>query len=216
MSMRWFGGVRDRGYWGQLPFSERENRCLPPPFHAFPLLRIHLSSAPQDRTSRHIPFAPGPSMEGETGDVKLIMDGVVARDPWLVACGPDFARGSAFICGCIASAALGVLCGGSVPLCPAEAEGLPGPFFGRRHQQLDCIDDGDNLPAVPANPFLKAFEPGRKGLIRREHLTQASERPNDIDTGLHSLRRIQDAGGHDGPVLGEGIGSLAPTSASCV
>src|SRR2546422_5776774 len=80
-------------------------------------------------------------------------------------------------------------------------------LVGRRGHELADGDDERADGLIVARDF--AFHLGKlfgELLVTGDPLTKVYKSPHDKDADLDGPRRIEDAGGHNGAVLGEGIG----------
>ena len=83
--------------------------------------------------------------------------------------------------------------------------------LGRRrvHQLADGGEDGGDRLIVGGEPLLEPcfelIEASRQLPVRGEHLTQPHEGAHHVDAHLDGARAVEDRGGHDGSVLGEGV-----------
>jgi len=81
-------------------------------------------------------------------------------------------------------------------------------FLGRSgsHQLADGGDQLLDRFVVTADLAFELIELGGQILVRQHQLPQFHERPNDEHADLHRSRRIEQASGHKGAVLGDGQG----------
>lgn len=62
------------------------------------------------------------------------------------------------------------------------------------------------------NFFLELAKLAGKVLVRGDELAQLDKGANDIDADINGPWAIKIIGRHDGPVLGEGVGQVAPAA----
>jgi len=78
------------------------------------------------------------------------------------------------------------------------------------HDALENLHDGRFVEVETAFEFLLQLRQlARHRSAVGEHRPHLYEGPHGKDAHLHGLRTVQDVGGHDGPVLGEGVGQDA-------
>jgi len=82
------------------------------------------------------------------------------------------------------------------------------PFTGD-HQFLDGVDQVLNGGVVSFEAAVQLVDFGGKLAVFDKHLAHAHEGSNHEDAHFDSPLRIEDGCGHDGAVLGEGVGRVA-------
>ena len=96
-----------------------------------------------------------------------------------------------------------------------EADGGFGRGFGFLHEVADGVDEGEDLVVVVLEFVLEFGEFVCELLVGGEEFAEFDEGADDEEAGVDGLRAVEDGGGHDGAVFGEGVGERAASSAPC-
>src|SRR6187397_1470906 len=97
-----------------------------------------------------------------------------------------------------------------------------GPLYGfaRLHQGADCAQDLDNRLVVTRQALVDtSLQRGKlpcKFVVGCNKVSQANERPHDLNVDRDRSRRFQDRREHRYPLFGEGIGRVAPAASAGV
>ncbi len=75
----------------------------------------------------------------------------------------------------------------------------------RVHELFDCLDQNHDLLVMVAQFSLKLGDLACKLLVSCKHFAELDKGTNHKDTNFDGLWRVQDAGGHDGTMLREGV-----------
>ncbi len=91
---------------------------------------------------------------------------------------------------------------------------LPARFLRWRHEVPDRCDNLADGFVVRIQSLLEPGEFRRYGSMSGEHFTQPHKCAHHKDTHLYRTRGIENAGRHNGSVLGEGPGQIATAAAT--
>jgi hypothetical protein len=80
---------------------------------------------------------------------------------------------------------------------------------GRRHQALDGVDNGDDLLVMFRELPFELDQLLGEFFVGREEPPKPHEGSHDENAHLDGARSIEHGGGHDGAVLGEGVGQVS-------
>jgi hypothetical protein len=83
------------------------------------------------------------------------------------------------------------------------------------HQAANGGHQGLDGDVVRADFSLQFGDLAGQFLVRRKQPAQLDESPDHVNTYLDGPRRVQHAGRHDRPVLGEGVGEVASAAVGC-
>ena len=95
-----------------------------------------------------------------------------------------------------------------------ETDGRFLRFFGVFHELANRIEDREDLVVVILEFVFELVDFGGELVVGGEELAKLDEGADDEEAGFDGLGAVKDGGGHDGAVLGEGIGEgtrAAPT-----